>query len=151
MVIPVPGPDGFLLSPDDPSRAAHLRLNDYLLAEEQRDTARTPFDVAVWRRLPKRVLVDQVQATLLRLEWLDQHDSELENAHLARIRLATLLRVLHRVKIPYTEPDLCKLLDVTCRLLGRISPYGPRRTRDGIPQRQRSHARALPRPSPVPG
>ena len=125
MAIPVPGPEGFLLSPDDPLRAAHLRLNDYLLAEEQRDNARTPFDVTVWRKLPKRELVDQVQAILLRLEWLDQHDSELQSAHLARIRLATLLRVLHRVKIPYTEPNLCKLLDVTRRLLGRISPYGP--------------------------
>ena len=125
MAIPVPGPEGFLLSPDDPLRAAHLRLNDYLLAEEQRNNARTPFDVTVWRKLPKRELVDQVQAILLRLEWLDQHDSELQSAHLARIRLATLLRVLHRVKIPYTEPNLCKLLDVTRRLLGRISPYGP--------------------------
>ena len=68
VAIPVPGPDGFLLSPDDPLRAAHLRLNDYLLAEEQRDNARTPFDVTVWRKLPKRELVDQVQAILLRLE-----------------------------------------------------------------------------------
>jgi hypothetical protein len=33
---PVPGPDGFLLSPDDPLRTEHLRLNDYLLGEEQR-------------------------------------------------------------------------------------------------------------------
>jgi len=36
MELPVPGPDGFLISPSDPLRAAHLRLNDYLLAEEQR-------------------------------------------------------------------------------------------------------------------
>ncbi|HYM11721.1 MAG TPA: hypothetical protein VEU62_13380 [Bryobacterales bacterium] len=125
MDTPIPGPDGFLLSADDPLRAAHLRLNDYLLAEEQRNTALTPFDVAPWRKLPKRQLVDQVQAVLQRLAWLDQHDAELENAHLARLRLATLLRVLHSIKVPYTEPDLCALLDLTTTLLGRIAPYGP--------------------------
>ena len=52
VAIPVPGPEVFLLSPDDPLRAAHLRLNDYLLAEEQRDNARTPFDVPYGESCP---------------------------------------------------------------------------------------------------
>jgi hypothetical protein len=121
----VPGPDGFLLSPGDPLRPAHLRLNDYLFSEELRDPARTPLDLAMWRKLPKRQLVDQVQAVLQRLTWLDQHDAELENAHLARMRLVTLLRVLYSIKIPYAEPDLRGLLDLTSPLLGRIAPYGP--------------------------
>jgi hypothetical protein len=125
MDLPIPGPDGFLLSPDDPLHAAHLRLNDYLLAEEQRDTARTPFDVAPWRKLPKRQLPGQVQAVLRRMQWLDQHDAELENAHRARLRLVTLLRVLYTIKAPYTEPDLRLLLDLTTPLLGRIAPDGP--------------------------
>jgi hypothetical protein len=77
----LPGPDGFLLSPDDPLRASHLRLNDYLFAEEQRPT-NTPFNVAVWRKLPKGSFADQVRAVLQRLAWLDRHDAELENAHL---------------------------------------------------------------------
>jgi len=121
----IPGPDGFLLSPNDPLHAAHVRLNDYLLAEEQRNPALMPFDVAIWRKLPKRQLVDQVRAVLERLAWLDRHDAELENAHLARLRLATLLRVLYSNKIPYTESDLRVLLDLTTPLLGRIAPYGP--------------------------
>jgi hypothetical protein len=125
MDLPIPGPDGFLLSPDDPLHAAHLRLNDYLLAEEQRDTARTPFDVGPWRKLPKRELPGQVQAVLRRMQWLDQHDAELENAHRARLRLVTLLRVLYTIKAPYTEPDLRLLLDLTIPLLGRIAPDGP--------------------------
>jgi hypothetical protein len=54
-----------------------------------------------------------------------QHDAELENAHLARLRLATLLRVLYSNRIPYTESDLLILLDLTTPLLGRIAPYGP--------------------------
>jgi hypothetical protein len=120
----VPGPDGFLLSPDDPLRASHLRLNDYLVAEEQR-AANTQFNVAVWRKLPKRNFADQVQAVLHRLAWLDHHDAELENGHLSRIRLATLLRVLYSVKAPYSEPDLRMLLGLTVPLLGRIAPYGP--------------------------
>ena len=121
---PLPGPDGFLLSPDDPLHAAQLRLSDYLFAEEQRSPA-APFDVAIWRKLPKRLVPDQVAAVLLRLAWLDQHDAELENAHLARMRLTTLLRVLYKFKAPYTESDLCRLLDLTVPLLGRIAPYGP--------------------------
>jgi len=121
---PVPGPDGFLLSPDDPLRAEHLRLNDYLLGEEQRST-QAPFDVAIWRKLAKRGLAGQIQAVLRRLAWLDAHDGELENAHLARMRLTTLLRVLYSIKAPYTEPELRALLNLTAPLLGRIAPYGP--------------------------
>ena len=93
---PLPGPDGFLLSPDDPLHAAQLRLSDYLFAEEQRSPG-APFDVAIWRKLPKRLVPDQVAAVLLRLAWLDQHDAELEDAHLARMRLTTLLRVLYKL------------------------------------------------------
>src|SRR4051812_13537957 len=120
----LPGPDGFLLSSDDPLHAAQLRLNEYLLAEEQRNPS-VPFDVAAWRKLPKRLVADQIAAVLGRLTWLDQHDAELENAHLARMWFITLLRVLYKFKAPYTEADLCRLLDLTIPLLGRIAPYGP--------------------------
>src|SRR5262249_43153365 len=99
-------------------------LNDYLVAEEQRAST-DPFDVTIWRKLPKAKIPDHVEAVLHRLAWLDQHDAELENAHIARIRLTTLLRVLYSLKIPYTEPQLRRLLDLTVPLLGRIAPYGP--------------------------
>jgi len=121
----IPGPDGFLLSPNDPVHGAQLRLNDYLLGEEQRNSAVTPFEISTWRKLPKRQLVDQVRAVLECLAWLNQHDAELENAHVARMRLATLLRVLYSIKVPYTESDLRMLLELTTPLLGRIAPYGP--------------------------
>jgi len=49
----IPGPDGFLLSPNDPVHDAQLRLNDYLLCEEQRNPALTAFDYATWRKLRK--------------------------------------------------------------------------------------------------
>lgn len=124
-IMQIPGPDGFLLSPDDPLRAAQLRLNDYLLAEEGRKAAVEPFDMSTWRKLPKRELSSQTLSILQRLKWLDVHDAELQNAHVARLRLATLLRVLYKIKAPYTEPDLVVLLDSTSVLLGRISPYGP--------------------------
>ena len=121
----IPGPDGFLLSSDDPLHAAQLRVNDYLLAEEQRNPAVTPFDISPWRKLPKRELIGQTQALLQRLRWLDEHDAELQNAHRARLRLTVLLRALYGIKVPYSEPDLCALLDLTTQLLGRIAPYGP--------------------------
>src|SRR5438874_5658819 len=125
----IPGPDGFLLTSDNSLRAAHLRLSDYLLAEEQRVGSATfdvpPFDIAPWRKLPKSEFVDVTQAVLLRLRWLDQHDAELENAHRARIRLRTLLRVLYTIKVPYSEPVLRAVLDCTTPLLGLIAPYGP--------------------------
>jgi hypothetical protein len=124
MDLPLPGPDGFLVDPNDPLRAAHRRLNDYLLAEELR-SAETPFDAASWRKLSKRNFADYVQAVLRRLAWLNAHDAELQNAHLARTRLTTLLRVLYNIKAPYTEPELRTLLDLTVPLLGRIAPYGP--------------------------
>jgi len=120
----LPGPDGFLLSPGDPLRAEHARLDDYLLAEESRPS-NTPFDVAIWRKLAKRGLAPQIQATLERLKWLSDHDSELPNAHVARLRLAALSRVLYTIKAPYTEPELRTLLDRTVPLLGAIEPYGP--------------------------
>src|SRR5437868_9695976 len=100
MAMQVPGPDGFLISPDDPLRAAHLRLDDYLLAEEQRALSEA-FDVGIWRKLPKRIVSEQVEAVLRRLIWLDAHDAELENAHVSRKRLITLLRVLYTLKAPY--------------------------------------------------
>jgi len=120
---PVPGPDGFLPERGEPLLAAHLRINDYLFAEEQR-APNAPFDIAIWRKLPKRFLAEQIQATLRRLLGLDQHDAELETAHIARTRLETLLRVLYAIKDPFTEPEL-RALGQTIPLLGRIAPYGP--------------------------
>ncbi|HKW97014.1 MAG TPA: hypothetical protein VJN43_04730 [Bryobacteraceae bacterium] len=120
----IPGPDGFLIAPADPLRQAHLRLNDYLLAEEQRSPA-VALDVKVWRKMPRSQVPDQIEAVLRRLRWLDLHDGELANAHLARMRLRALLRVLYTLKAPYTEPQLRMLLDLTIPLVGRIVPYGP--------------------------
>ena len=120
----VPGPDGFLVSSGDRLRGEHLRLDDYLLAEEQR-AANQPFNVAIWRKVDKRKIANQIEAVLRRTAWLDQHDAELENRHLARTRLATLLRVLYSLKAPYSEPDLRMLLDLTVPVLHRIAPDGP--------------------------
>jgi hypothetical protein len=121
----LPCPDGFLLSPDDLLRAAHLRLNDFLVAEEARNPSAAPIDAGPWRKLPKRELPGLTHAVLHRLLWLDQHDAELDTAHLSRIRLTKLLRVLYAIKAEFTEPELIALIDATTPLLGRIAPYGP--------------------------
>src|SRR4051794_39473452 len=102
----IPCPDGFLLSPDDPLRAAHLRLNDFLVAEEARDPSSAPIDAGPWRKLQKRELPGLTLAVLRRLFWLDQHDAELETAHLSRTRLVKLLRVLYAIKAQFSEPEL---------------------------------------------
>jgi hypothetical protein len=75
--------------------------------------------------LPKRQIVDQIEAILRRLAWLSDHDAELANAHVARLRLTQLLRVLYTVKLPCTEADLRMMLDLTTPLLDRIAPDGP--------------------------
>ena len=125
MTMELPGPDGFLLSPDDPLRAAHLRLDDFLVAEEGRDPSAAPIDAAPWRRLPKRELPGLTLAVLRRLIWLDQHDAELETAHLSRTRLVKLLRILYAVKAPFSEPELIAIIDATTPLFARIAPFGP--------------------------
>ena len=119
------GPDGFPISPSDRIVAAHLRLNDFLIADTPRDPSQTPLDGGSWKKLPKRQIVDQIEAVLRRLAWLFDHDAELANAHIARLRLTQLLRVLYTVKLPCTEADLRMMLDLTTPLLGRIAPDGP--------------------------
>lgn len=120
----MPCPDGFLLAEDDPLRLAHLRLNDFLISEEQRRST-TGFDLASWRNLPKRELPRQTLAVLQRIRWLQEHDTELERAHRSRIYLRSLLRVLYSIKAEFTQGELVTNIDATTPLLGSISPYGP--------------------------
>lgn len=121
----LPCPDGFLLSLDDPLQAAHLRLNDFLLAEEARDPAAAPIAADPWRKLPKRQLPELTLAVLSRLLWLDRHDAELETAHLSRTRLVRLLRVLYAIKAQFSERELIAIVEMTTPLLHRIAPFGP--------------------------
>ncbi len=118
------GPDGFPLSASDRLHSAQVRLNDFLIADE-RDPSRTALDGGSWKRLPKRQIVDQIEAVLRRLTWLSDHDAELSNAHVARLRLTELLRVLYTVKLPCTAADLCMMLELTTPLLDRIFPDRP--------------------------
>ena len=120
----IPCPDGFLLSLEDRLFSSHTRLNEYLVAEEQRNPA-TAFDTRPWRKLPKRDLPELTLSVLTRLRWLDEHDRELNEAHKSRIRLRMLLRVLYSIKAEFTEPQLRAVLDAATPLLGRIAPYGP--------------------------
>ena len=123
---PIPGPDGFLATVDDPLRPAHLRIDEYLLEEEVRHRHGPQiFDIMRWRKLSKRELATQIQAVLHRMTWLYRHDSDLINGHLARLRLTGLLRALYSIKAIYTETELRAFLDLTTPLLGAIQPYGP--------------------------
>ncbi len=119
------GPDGFPLSRSDRLFAAHLLLNEYLAAAGRHDPALTPPDAARWKKLPKRQTIDLIEALLRRLAWLQEHDAELESAHLARLSLARLLRALYTRKLPCTETDLRMMLDLTVPLLDVIAPDGP--------------------------
>lgn len=118
-------PDGFLLTPRDPLRVAHERINDFLIAEEQRNAAKAAFDVSPWRKLPKRELPQQTVAVLRRIRWLVEHDTELEDAHKSRLTFARLLRVLYGISAEFTEPELVSIIEATTELLGSIAPYGP--------------------------
>ena len=123
---PIPGPDGFLATVDDPLLPAHLRIDEYLLEEEVRHRHGPQiFDITRWRKLSKRELAAQIQAVLHRMTWLYRHDSDLRNGHVARLRLTGLLRALYSIKAIYTETELRAFLGLTTPLLGAIQPYGP--------------------------
>jgi hypothetical protein len=102
-------------------------LLDQYLAEtpNRRDWDDTP-DLSKWKKLKKRQIIDLIEAILKRYTWLREHDAELRDAHLERIKLVDLLRTLHTVKkLPCTEADLRMMLDLTSPLLDYIEPDGP--------------------------
>src|SRR5262249_15923916 len=107
---------------DDPLFAEQVRLNDFLFAEEQ---GRDRLDLRLFKKLTPRDFTRQVEAVLQRMAWLVAHDAELDTGHVARRRLATLIGSLHEMKAAYDAPALCRLLDLTVPLLGRIAPYAP--------------------------
>ena len=119
-----PGPDGFPLSQSDRNYDTQLLLNDYLLTEEILDPERFSPDPK-WRKLPKRETIDLIEAVLRRLAWLHEHDAELSNAHLTRLKLIKLLRVFYARKLPCNETDLRMMLDLTVPLFDLIAPDGP--------------------------
>ena len=99
-------------------------MNDFLFAEEQRPD-RDRQHLKLFKNLKQHDFTRQVEAVLQRMAWLVAHDAELETGHVARRRLATLLGSLHKMNAVYDAPALCRLLDLTVPLLGRIAPYGP--------------------------
>lgn len=117
------GPDGFPSSPSDRLQSAHRLLNEYLL-EEVHDFERFVPDPK-WKKVPKRQAIDLIEAILRRLSWLDEHDRELREAHLARLKLIRLLRVLYTRKLPCTETELRMMLDLTVPLFEMLAPDGP--------------------------
>jgi hypothetical protein len=88
-------------------------------------TAALALDAKALKKLPKRDAIGLVEAVLRRLAWLDQHDAELTNAHVDRLQLVQLLRILYTIKLPCAEADLRMMLDLTVPLLHRINPHGP--------------------------
>ena len=103
-------------------------LDDYLAASEGEDPVylidHDP-DLSKWKKLPKPQIIDLIEAILKRLNWLYAHDAELSHAHVARIKLVKLLRVLYSTKkLPCTETYLRMMLDLSVPLLDRIEPDG---------------------------
>jgi len=99
-------------------------LDEYLIE--------TPFDpnrdadISKWKKLKKSLIVNLIIEALRRYTWLREHDAELPDAHIARLKLKRLLLGLHTVKkLPCTEADLRMMLDLTVPLMGSISAEGP--------------------------
>jgi hypothetical protein len=95
-------------------------LDEYLQSPQELTTA----EAAKWK-LPKRQAIDLIETILRRVTWLYQHDEQLTNAHVERLKLLKLLRVLYTRKLPCTEADLRMMLDLTVPLLDAIAPDGP--------------------------
>ena len=100
-------------------------LIDQFLIETPYVQDRDP-DLSKWKKLPKRQIIDLIEMILRRYAWLREHDAELPDAHIARMKLVHLLRTLYTVKkLPCTEADLRTMLDLTVPLLDHISAEGP--------------------------
>src|SRR5687768_7897484 len=108
----LPGPDGFPVLQPDRLYDAQLLLNEYLTAEEMHDPERFCPDPK-WKKLSKRHTIGLIEAVLRRLTWLHEHDAELNDAHLSRLKLVKLLRSFYTRKLPCTESDLRMMLDLT--------------------------------------
>jgi len=79
-----------------------------------------------YKKLPKRQIIELIEASLRKYTWLREHDAELPDAHVARLKFAKLLQTLHTTKkLPYTEPELRTMIDLTTPLLNYIPPDGP--------------------------
>ena len=116
-------PDSFPVSKTDRLYSQHLLLNDYLV-EGVRDLERFTPDPK-WKKLPKRQSIDLIEAILPRLKWLRDNDAQIPAAHVFRLKLVRLLRVLYTRNLPCTENDLRMMLDLTVPLLNDIAPDGP--------------------------
>jgi hypothetical protein len=93
-------------------------LDEYLVSYNQ--------DLAKYKKLQKRQIIELIELILRRYTWLREHDAELPDAHVARLKLAKLLPVLYSTqKLPCTEADLRAILDLTTPLLKYIPPHGP--------------------------
>lgn len=97
--------------------AVNNLLDEYLSSNGQ--------DLSKWKKLPKRQIIDLIEAILRRYSWLQEHDAELRDAHVARLKLIKLLRVFYTKKLPCSELDLRMMLDLTVPLLDHIAPDGP--------------------------
>ena len=119
------GPDGYVFGPADRLGKSHLLLNDYLAGSQSALAVNVGPVPAKWKKLPKLETIDLIEAILSRFSWLREHDAELHSAHLARLQLVQLLRVLYTRKLPCTETNLRMMLDLTVLLLDAIAPDGP--------------------------
>ena len=117
------GPDLFTVSKTERLYPEHALLNDYL-AEAVQDFERFTPDPK-WKKLSKRQSIDLIEAILHRLKWLRDNDAQISAAHVFRLKLVRLLRVLYTRKLPCAESDLRMMLDLTVPLLNDIAPDGP--------------------------
>src|SRR5689334_11602913 len=104
------GPDGFPLSASDKLFESHVLLEERLTDGLSVDPD-SRIDLSKWKKVPPKARVPElIEATLRRLIWLREHDAELRQAHVARIKLVQLLRVLYTRKFPCTESQLRAML-----------------------------------------
>jgi hypothetical protein len=100
-----------------PTNTSNL-LDEYLISYDD--------DLGKYKKLPKRRIIELIETILRRYTWLREHDAELPDAHVARLKLVKLLPVLYSTKkLPCTEADLRMMLDLTTPLLDYIPPDGP--------------------------
>jgi len=124
------GPDGFLCTSDDARFAFHSFLNETLREQAQNPSRAHEIAAAQIKRLRKEFSDQQMIALACtavdRTAWIDEHRDELADAGEWKRRTTTVLYHLYALKLPFTVPEMCRLIgrrDGTAPPISRVAEY----------------------------
>jgi hypothetical protein len=124
------GPDGFLCGEHDPRAADHAFLNEALRAEAADPRNEHGIALAAVQRRKKEHTAEALVALALaafdRARWIEAHETEIADAAAWKRRIAAVLYHLYALNLPFSAPDIARLIlmrDGTGPSISRIAEY----------------------------